>query len=863
MIGLSNFTNSIWKLARQEIATFLVVGSTLLVLLLMGWQVATRLSALRSAPHENVQWALAQVDVELLAFDVAVRRASINDPESLGQVRLRFDVFHSRIKAIGSMPVIANNQNNGSAATKLGTIQEMLDQSLQIINGRDQDLVAHLPDLAKTIEELRPVAMQLTLSGVKSYTAEADNNRNDFIQLLAKTAFVNALLILTLGTLLLVLLRQTRISKRRANELQASSDRNANTVNASLDAIVVMDMQGLVVDFNPAATQAFGYSRNAALGAPFTDLLRFPEIGGGPDIGLDWFKKAEARNTVGNGRIEMTARNADGNVFPVELSLGSATGPEGPLVIAYIRNISERIAAERNLLSARDAALEGVRAKSQFLAIMSHEMRTPLNGVMALLDLLSVSKLNRKQKNYVKTATTSAEILKQHVDDVLDITRIQAGKFELFPQTFNFVQLLEEVQSINYATAKIRGNRINVGAAMPEPYFVGDRKRIHQVLMNLVGNAIKFTENGDIQIAVDFVGAKADVVTIEVSVTDTGVGIANEQHQRIFEDFVTLDTSYQRNAAGTGLGLPICRSIVEAMNGCIGVESEIGKGSRFWFRISLKAAFRNLEAKNAESEAKNKFKITRRLKVLLVEDNETNRFVASEMLIAANCQVVEASDGREGVKLACATRFDLILMDISMPQLNGWDAARAIKGAVKAKSKSTPIYALTAQAAPEEQAALLEAGMQGCIIKPLRARKLGELLEDIRGHIISGRKMPRSTLKKPKSFKTTIDLAVVDELRSILGSPEFSHRLKLYVDETKHIEKALTQHVHDHDWGTLAQSAHRYAGSAAMFGALALRKSLLDLERIARADDSAKIAAQINAVKMHSNKTLQELAAQI
>ena len=194
-----------------------------------------------------------------------------------------------------------------------------------------------------------------------------------------------------------------------------------------------------------------------------------------------------------------------------------------------------------------------------------------------------------------------------------------------------------------------------------------------------------------------------------------------------------------------------------------------------------------------------------------------------------------------------------------MPQLNGWDAARAIKGTVKAKSRSTPIYALTAHAAPEEQATLLDAGMQGCIIKPLRAKKLGELLEDIRGGIISGRKTPRSTMKKSKQLEATIDLAVIEELRSVLGSLEFSLRLNLYVQEINYIEHALAQHVHDKDWGTLAQSAHRYAGSAAMFGALALRKSLLDLENIARADEPTKIIAQIEDVKMLSNKTLKKL----
>lgn len=834
-------------LIRRDFVLAFIIASILAVLLVLGSQVASRMEALRSAPQDNAQWNLAQLDVELLALDAAAQRAKQDGPESLTELRKRFDVYYSRVNTIHRMPLFTENLAQKESADSMVEIRSTLDRLVPLIDGPDEVLRSQLVQITTAVDAMRPMARQIGLDGVKVYAVQSDAKRNEFASLLGQTALVNGILIIGLGTVLLFLVRQIRISRRRTNELEVVSDRNASTVNSALDAIIAVDMDGIIVEFNPAATRIFGYTRNAAVGARLSELI-VPERYREPHRkGMERYKTTGQKHVIDAGRVEMSALRADGSEFPVEFSLGVTQATEGQLIIAFLRDISQRVAQEKELRSARDEALEAAKAKSQFLAIMSHEMRTPLNGVMAVLDLLDATKLDKKQKTYVKTAVTSAEILKQHVDDVLDLTRIQAGKLEFFPRSFNLVELLEEVENINLATAAARRNRITLSVDMPQPYFVADRKRIHQVLTNLIGNAIKFTENGRIEVAARFTEVKANVVTVEFTITDTGVGIAEEQQTRIFEDFVTLDSSYQRSAAGAGLGLPICKNIVEAMDGEIGVKSQPGKGSTFWFRLPLKAAFSE-ELQNSDSRTlKAPETKDRRLKVLVVEDNETNRFVAGEMLRAAHCDVVLAGDGAEGAKLASDRKFDLIFMDLSMPKMNGWDAARLIRSRDGAKSRMTPIYALTAHALPEEQKALRDAGMEGCILKPLRARALHDVLSFVRSALIQNEKD-----QGPGNLGSVsqIDESVVEELRDVLGQNMFNEKLDGFLHELSHVPDQLDQKLDAKAWDDLAKLAHKFAGSAAVFGAVRLGEKLRELESTAKSKSAKEIATDVAKVRV-------------
>jgi PAS domain S-box-containing protein len=849
----TSFTSIIARLIRRDYLLAALIAGIVTVLLILGGQVAERTEALRSAPQDNAQWNLAQLDVELLALDSATLRAKQGGIASLPDLRRRFDVYYSRVNTIRRMPLFTANLAQKESAVSMAEIRSTLDRLVPLIDGPDELLLAQLPQFSASVDAMRPMARQIGLDGVRVYAAQSDSKRSEFAHLLGRTALVNGFLIVGLGTVLLFLVRQIRISRRRTSELEVISDRNASTVSSALDAIIAVNMEGVIVEFNPAATRIFGYTRNAAIGSRLDELI-VPERYREPHRkGMERYRTTRQKQVIDAGRVEMSALRADGSEFPVEFSLGVTQDTEGQLIIAFLRDISQRRAQDEELRAARDAALEAAKAKSQFLAVMSHEMRTPLNGVMAVLDLLNATRINKKQKTYVKTALTSAEILKQHVDDVLDLTRIQAGKLEFFPRSFNLVELLEEVENINLATAAARKNRLTLTVDMPQPYFVSDRKRIHQVLTNLIGNAIKFTENGRIDIAAQFIEVEANLVTIEFSVKDTGVGIAHEHQARIFEDFVTLDASYQRTAAGAGLGLPICKNIVEAMGGEIGVVSQIGKGSTFWFRLPLKAAFAGDSVKVEARKPRALDTKQHRLKVLVVEDNETNRFVAGEMLRAAHCDVVLAADGAEGAELASNKRFDLILMDLSMPKMNGWDAARLIRSRDTAKSKNSVIYALTAHALPEEQKALRDAGMEGCILKPLRARALEDVLQSVvPGH------SPTAEQKKAPEEVDVIDHAVLQELQDVLGKETFNARVEAFVREVEEIPTKIEAKFKVKKWDELAKLAHKFAGSAALFGAIQLAEELRQLESASKSKSVDDLAVKVAKVRAAVAKALDD-----
>jgi len=841
-------------LASREILIGLLVAATAIFVATMGEQVTSRVADQLAAPQDNVQWSLAQLDVELLALNVAVRQAADGQADSIVELRKRFEIYANRVNTTVTLPAFRYGKADRLAADDLANLQTITKGMAAKFAGPDAALSAQMAGFSADVERMRPLAQQISLEGVELYANQSDAQRNSFRQLLRRISLANTLLTFALGAALLFLIRQISISRTRSGELEASSDRNARTVNASIDAIIIINLQGVIVEFNSAASHTFGYTRNAAIGAKLDELIIPERFRARHNAGLARFRENGQAKMIGAGRIEMSALRADGTEFPIELSLGMTHSIRGPKVIAFLRDISQRVEQDLALMKARDEALDAAQAKAQFVAKMSHEMRTPLNGVMAVLDLLQSTKLSDKQKAYVDTATTSAEALKQHVDDVLDLTDVQAGKLKLDAQPFHLGELLNEIMRSNEDLAAKRGNRISLDVKIDRPHFVADRKRIKQVLNNLVGNAIKFTENGNIKIGARFHGA-----AVEFFVRDHGIGIALDKQKQIFENFETLAIPDQDDTRGVGLGLAICRSIAVAMGGSMGVESELGHGATFWFRILLKAA--DSGSADQISAARAKVPDARRMRVLVVDDNETNRFVAEEMLLHCQCIVVMAQDGVAGVKAAAREKFDLILMDISMPQLNGWEATRKIRQSAASKSRSAPIFALTAQAMPEGEDVLAKAGMQGHILKPLRARALDEILMMIRNE---------KTREQAKIVEAivensgAIDTTVVEELKDILGLKGFAERVDHFLRELHSDPIQLGEMALNKQSSELSKRAHRLAGSAAVFGATELRELCLKLEVSASKMNQKQAVAAVREVQLLANRysaQYQELVA--
>jgi PAS domain S-box-containing protein len=405
-------------------------------------------------------------------------------------------------------------------------------------------------------------------------------------------------------------------------------------------------------------------------------------------------------------------------------------------------DITERKQNEEELRERKEEAEEANRAKSIFLANMSHEIRTPLNGVLGFLDILLGENLTEEQKEYVNTALQSGRSLLQIINDILDSTKIESGKIEIAQQPFSLKSSVRAaVENFKLAAAE-KGLELRTRSDenLPEQ-VLGDESRIRQVLFNLIGNAVKFTERGSVEVAVSPAeNGPAEKASVLFSVADTGIGIPKENLEDIFESFTQVDSSYARAYQGTGLGLGIVKRLVELMGGEVGVQSSPGKGSTFYFTVPLRAAFGEVEgpasaktslpdeAGGGEGERNGDQGVS----ILLAEDNKINRMVTEKLVEKLGHRIHSVEDGRQAVAEVGNGSYDLVLMDAQMPVMDGIEATHAIRnGEAGEKVKDIPIVALTAHALSDEKEHFLSEGMNGFVSKPIDKETLQSVLEEL------------------------------------------------------------------------------------------------------------------------------------
>ena len=395
-----------------------------------------------------------------------------------------------------------------------------------------------------------------------------------------------------------------------------------------------------------------------------------------------------------------------------------------------------------SLNRSRDAAESASRAKSIFLAKVSHEIRTPMNGVMFTLDLMHETALTRKQRDLVDMARASARNLLRMVNDLLDLSRIEAGKLELESVAFDPRQLVTQKVALHGKRAMAKGlaTSCNIGAGVPKKLY-GDKMRLGQILLNLLDNAIKFTERGSIEVSVAVdapgplrtqsqAGAAAQPVWLRFRVTDSGIGVPAEAAEKIFQPFYSGEGSandvYQYH--GLGLGLDIARQLVRGMGGELGFESEVGKGSSFWFTVPLMPEAQGNDvttAAEAEAEATSR-QLPAGSRVLVAEDHRDTREVMAWMLKRRNLSVTTAENGRRALELVVEQKFDLILMDCQMPEMDGFEATRAIR-ALGGDWWTVPIVALTAYGLAGEKQRFFDAGFDDMLTKPYTVEQIEEV----------------------------------------------------------------------------------------------------------------------------------------
>jgi two-component system, sensor histidine kinase and response regulator len=546
-----------------------------------------------------------------------------------------------------------------------------------------------------------------------------------------------------------VVVRDVTASKRAEEQLRSRDAKSRAILATAHEAFVAIDSKSHIVEWNEQAEVTFGWSREEVLGKSFPELMLPERHREAHYRGLEHFFQSGKASFL-NQRLEMLFVHRDGREFPVEITITGIQQEDSPMLCAFLHDITEQKQARRELQRAKDSAEAASQAKSTFLANMSHEIRTPMNAIIGMTELVLDTKLTRLQREYLTIVQESAESLLAVINDILDFSKIEAGRLELDHAVFDLREVLGDTMKSMALRAHDKGLELayHVDEQVPA-LLVGDRQRLRQVIVNLAGNAIKFTDQGEVVVDVTLDQWDSEEVELHFRVRDTGIGIPAEQCSRIFEAFEQADESPARRFSGTGLGLAISARLSELMNGRVWVESEVGEGSTFHVLARFKLP---AETRQAEAEAARKPEVFRGLRVLIVDDNLTAGSILSEMLRSWNVETKHVTNPREGEQVlrdsaARTPLFDVLLIDADLPD----DQSLVLTRSTLENVPSARILVMLTSHDPLPKIANFEQlGVTHFVKKPIKPSELYNALADLVG-------LERIGGEQPKEVEPTVD----------------------------------------------------------------------------------------------------------
>lgn len=816
------------------------------ILVLLGLSTYRELERQRTGPTDSAQWALYQTVLEFHRLNNAYSSFHIQDSDqNLKELTKRFDIFYSRVNALNSSKSLAPYRGEAFFTDATQALTAFVERLAGMFDRKEFAALQASPAVQQDFKTFEGEVAAFATGAVQSHAVMNERARGALRQLLLLQLITFALVMLFFFYFAVVVLQERERGKKRETELREGRDLLRATVKSSLDGVLIADAQGNIADLNDATANMFGREPADMIGREMSGIIMPERLRPAHHAGMARFAATGKPRMMGR-RIEIEAMRRDGSEFPIEISISSTGAGAKARYVAFMRDITDRRMAEQSLNMAKERAEEASRAKAQFLAFVSHEMRTPLTGILGALDLMAETELSEQQRKHVRTANRSGHALLSVISDVIDISRLEAGKMDLDIGTLDLEEIVGDVVEIVGSLAAERGNRISVHIdERISRALAGDAARIRQILLNLATNAVKFTYSGLIEItAAEIVRTERNTL-VEIAVRDTGPGISESDREKLFQSFSQLNNRSTNTVGGSGLGLAISKRLVDLMSGSIGVDTVLGQGSRFWFRLSLEANTEGAASQRGIFERiPDPASVTPR-RILVVDDNETVRSIVSGQ-IASRGHHVETSDGAvKALAMLKSSDYDAIVLDISMPVMDGFEALGIIRG-LPAPAGRTPVIALTAHAFIEDRERCIAAGFDQFLTKPVRVEELARAIAAVTSpDMVEQRqkKPPVTTVEEPlfevASLAEQFTAAVPGDLHRIVSrfGSELDQQLAVLAGEGSEISSPHLRRI-----------VHVLAGSASMIGAVRLASLAGRLDALAQRHEDAELLAAVPAL---------------